>query len=51
MNVPSRPRRADRPLAFLDVDYQASLDDCIRELWPHLTDHGYVFIDELAPTT
>jgi hypothetical protein len=33
-------------LAFLDVDYQASLDDCIRNLWPHLTDKGYVFIDE-----
>ncbi len=33
-------------LAFLDVDYQASLDDCIRNLWPHLTERGYVFIDE-----
>jgi hypothetical protein len=37
-------------LAFLDVDYQASLDDCIRGLWPHLTDKGYVFIDEYVLT-
>lgn len=37
-------------LAFLDVDYQASLDDCIRNLWPHLTDKGYVFIDEYVLT-
>jgi O-methyltransferase len=37
-------------LAFLDVDYQASLDDCIRNLWPHLTDRGYVFIDEYVLT-
>lgn len=33
-------------LAFLDVDYQASLDDCIRNLWPHLAERGYVFTDE-----
>lgn len=33
-------------LCFLDVDYQASLDDCVRNLWPHLTDRGYLFIDE-----
>jgi macrocin-O-methyltransferase TylF-like protien len=33
-------------LAFIDVDYQASLDDCIRHLWPLLTERGYVFIDE-----
>jgi O-methyltransferase len=33
-------------LAFLDVDYQASLDDCIRNLWPHLTERGYLFTDE-----
>jgi hypothetical protein len=38
----------DRPivLCFLDVDYQASLHDCILNLWPHLTVRGYVFIDE-----
>jgi hypothetical protein len=33
-------------LCFLDVDYQASLHDCVVNLWPHLTDKGYVFIDE-----
>ena len=37
-------------LAFLDVDWQASLDDCITNLWPHLTDKGYVFIDEFVLT-
>lgn len=37
-------------LAFLDVDYQASLDDCIRNLWPHLIEKGYVFIDEYVLT-
>jgi O-methyltransferase len=37
-------------LAFLDVDYQSSLDDCIRNLWPKLTDQGYVFIDEYVLT-
>jgi hypothetical protein len=33
-------------LTFLDVDYQASLRDCVLNLWPHLTDRGYLFIDE-----
>jgi O-methyltransferase len=33
-------------LCFLDVDFQASLHDCIVNLWPHLTEKGYVFIDE-----
>lgn len=33
-------------LCFLDVDYQASLRDCVINLWPHLTPRGYVFIDE-----
>jgi O-methyltransferase len=31
---------------FIDVDYQSSLVDCITNLWPHLTTHGYVFMDE-----
>jgi len=35
-------------LAFLDVDYQASLDTCVRNLWPRLTERGYVFIDEFV---
>ena len=33
-------------LCFLDVDYQASLRECVLNLWPHLTPQGYVFIDE-----
>jgi O-methyltransferase len=33
-------------LAFLDVDYEASMYDCVVNLWPHLTDQGYVFMDE-----
>jgi hypothetical protein len=35
-------------LAFLDVDFQASLHTCVLELWPHLTRRGYVFIDEFV---
>lgn len=33
-------------LAFLDVDYQASIHDCMLTLWPKLTPKGYMFIDE-----
>lgn len=33
-------------LAYLDVDYEASLNACILNLWPRLDDQGYVFIDE-----
>jgi O-methyltransferase len=33
-------------LAFLDVDIESSLDTCVRNLWNHLTDQGYIFIDE-----
>ena len=33
-------------LAFLDVDYQASIHDCLVNLWPHLIDKGYVFTDD-----
>ena len=33
-------------LCFLDVDFQASLHDCVVNLWPHLTDQGHLFIDE-----
>jgi len=35
-------------LAYLDVDYEASLDICMRSLWPHLIEGGYVFVDECA---
>jgi len=33
-------------LAHLDVDLEASLETCVRELWPKLLDCGHVFIDE-----
>ena len=33
-------------LAFFDVDFEASLDVCVRSIWPHLIDTGYIFIDE-----
>ena len=33
-------------LAFLDVDLEASLETCVRHIWPNLTDRGYIFIDE-----
>lgn len=35
-------------LMFLDVDYQASLHDCVVNLWPHLNAKGYVFLDEFV---
>lgn len=35
-------------LMFLDVDYQASLRDCILGLWPKLTERGLCFIDEFV---
>jgi len=40
--------KLDRPvvLAFLDVDLELSLETCVRHIWPHLTDRGYIFIDE-----
>jgi O-methyltransferase len=37
-------------LAFLDVDYQSSLDACVKNLWPYLTERGYMFIDEYVLT-
>lgn len=37
-------------LAFLDVDLEASLDTCVRNLWPCLSQDGYVFIDEYIGT-
>ncbi len=33
-------------LAFLDVDYEASMYDCVVNLWPRLTAQGYMFMDE-----
>jgi hypothetical protein len=37
-------------LCLLDVDFQASLDTCVRGLWPHLTAKGYLFLDECLVT-
>jgi len=33
-------------LAFLDVDLEASLDTCVRHIWPRLVEGGFIFIDE-----
>ena len=33
-------------LWFVDVDWQASLHDCLVNLWPHLVDGGFLFLDE-----
>jgi hypothetical protein len=33
-------------MMLLDVDFQASLHDCLINLWPKLTPMGHVFIDE-----
>lgn len=35
-------------LAFVDVDLEASLDACVRYIWPKLVDRGYLFIDEFV---
>jgi len=37
-------------LAFLDVDLEASLDVCIKNIWPNLIEKGYVFMDEVVGT-
>ncbi|MEE8239130.1 MAG: TylF/MycF/NovP-related O-methyltransferase [Nitrososphaerales archaeon] len=40
--------RLDEPvlLAWLDVDLHASLETCVRYIWPKLVDEGYMFTDE-----
>jgi O-methyltransferase len=35
-------------LAYLDVDLEASLECCVRHLWPRLVDGGHIFIDEAS---
>jgi O-methyltransferase len=35
-------------LCFLDVDYQASLHDCLTHLWPKLVPKGYLFLDDFV---
>jgi hypothetical protein len=44
------PNRLTTPvvLAYLDVDYEASLECCVRFLWPRLIQGGYIFIDEVV---
>ena len=37
-------------LAFVDVDLEASLDTCVRYLYPNLTASGHIFIDEVVGT-
>lgn len=37
-------------LAFLDVDLEASLDTCVRHIFPNLTPQGHLFIDEVTGT-
>jgi macrocin-O-methyltransferase TylF-like protien len=37
-------------LAYLDVDLEASLHTCVKNIWPHLSDPGYIFIDEASST-
>lgn len=40
--------KLDEPilLAWLDVDLEASLETCVRYIWPHLVDEGFIFTDE-----
>lgn len=33
-------------LAWLDVDLEASLDVCVKYIWPNLVEGGFIFIDE-----
>jgi hypothetical protein len=33
-------------MAFWDVDFYASLHDCLLNLWPSIIDRGFVFLDE-----
>lgn len=35
-------------LAFFDVDLEASLETCVRCVWPNLVERGYIFIDEVV---
>ncbi len=40
----------DIAVVVVDVDYHTSLYDCVTNLWPHLSDQGYFFIDEYVYT-
>ena len=35
-------------LCLVDVDLKSSMHDCIVNLWPHLTEQGYLFFDEFT---
>lgn len=37
-------------LAYLDVDLEDSLHTCVKYIWPHLVEHGYIFTDECEST-
>ncbi|MGB8583893.1 MAG: TylF/MycF/NovP-related O-methyltransferase [Candidatus Sulfotelmatobacter sp.] len=37
-------------LAYVDVDLEASLDTCIKNLWRRLSKSGFIFIDECLST-
>lgn len=37
---------SDIAMLFLDVDFCASLHDCLQHLWPRLRKGGYLFLDE-----
>jgi len=37
-------------LAYVDVDLVDSLHVCVKNIWPHLTDDGYFFMDECLGT-
>jgi len=37
-------------LAYLDVDLEASLDICVKYIWPNLIDQGFIFTDECVGT-
>jgi O-methyltransferase len=37
-------------LAYVDVDLEASLDTCIKNIWPRLSEKGFIFIDECLST-
>ena len=37
-------------LAFIDDALEASLDVCIKNIWPNLVKIGYVFMDEVVST-
>ena len=45
---PCRQHREPIVLLLLDVDYEASLHDCLRDLWPHQVQGGFLFFDEYA---